>query len=461
MTPNSSESLFPQPDPRKNQPQVYTVTEITQNIRAILETAFDAIWIEGEISNLRVASSKHTYFVLKDQQAQIRCVMFRHQRTRLKFDPADGDHVLLFGRVTVYDQRGEYQLIVETLEPRGLGALQKAFEQLKEKLSKEGLFDEAAKKTIPPFPWKVGVITSPTGAAIQDIVHVITRRNPKTSILISPVKVQGEGAAQEIAKAIEEMNQFKEVQVLIVGRGGGSIEDLWAFNEECVARAIYASRIPVVSAVGHEIDFTIADFTADLRAPTPSAAAELVVPVLEDVCQDLRSLTQDLFSSLRRQIGNYKELLRNYIGRRFFREPMQIVQPASQRLDDANQKLVRALNQWLILRRERLTGKVQRLVHASPEKNIQRFKEKRSVLQHQIIRQMMSLIKLNRERFEGIIKNLNALNPLSILERGYSICTSKRTGKAVKSSDHVNKGDQLLVRLAKGKLECRVEEKIQ
>ncbi|MCH8157116.1 MAG: exodeoxyribonuclease VII large subunit, partial [Nitrospinae bacterium] len=282
------------PTQEQKKPRIYSVSEFTGETKAILEAAFDSVWIEGEISNLRIAGSQHAYFVLKDERSQVRCVLFKGYRAGLKFQPEEGDQVLLFGRVTVYEARGEYQLIVEHLEPRGLGALQKAFEQLKARLAEEGLFDEEKKKPIPEFPWKVGVVTSPTGAAVRDIINVIQRRNPKVSVLLHPVRVQGEGAAQEIADAIKQMNRMQDIDVLIIGRGGGSIEDLWAFNEEVVARAISASKIPIVSAVGHEIDFTIADFVADLRAPTPSAAAELVVPVLNDTVRELRRLTQQL-----------------------------------------------------------------------------------------------------------------------------------------------------------------------
>lgn len=458
MIPQPSENILPPQASEEAQPQIYSVSELTQDIRAILEAAFDTVWIDGEISNMRVAASKHAYFVLKDDKAQIRCVFFRHQRAKLKFAPEDGDQVLLLGRVTVYDARGEYQIIVETMEPKGLGALQKAFEQLKEKLSKEGLFDEAAKKPIPPIPWKVGIVTSPTGAAVRDIINIITRRNPKTSILLYPVKVQGEGAAEEIAQGIREMNRLKDIDVLIVGRGGGSIEDLWAFNEEIVARAIYDSRIPVVSAVGHEIDFTIADFVADLRAPTPSAAAELVVPVLADMERDLHSLSNQLLVYMRRMIADHNEQLRNYVDRRFFRQPMQIIQPSAQRLDDLNIRLIRALDTWVIRKREKLIGQVRRLLTVSPEKNLKHLEQKFTGQEHRLVQQILARVQLERERFEGIVKNLNALNPLSILDRGYGICTSKRTGKAVTSSAQVEKGDAVQIRLAKGKLDCTVDE---
>ena len=268
--------------PEEESQHVFTVSELTRGIRSILEQAFDTVWVEGEISNYVLAQSGHAYFSLKDETSQVRCVFFKGNRIRVKFDPEDGDQVLLFGRVNVYEPRGEYQIVVEAMEPRGLGALQKAFEQLKAKLEKEGLFDEAHKQALPEFPWKIGIVTSPTGAAIRDLLNVLHRRNPRVSVVLAPAKVQGEGAAEEIAQAIRDLNTLEELDVLIVGRGGGSIEDLWAFNEEVVARAIHESKLPVVSAVGHEIDFTISDFVADLRAPTPSAAAELVVPRLQE-----------------------------------------------------------------------------------------------------------------------------------------------------------------------------------
>ncbi|MFQ5451238.1 MAG: exodeoxyribonuclease VII large subunit [Nitrospinaceae bacterium] len=449
---NPSASLAPEAE----SPHIYTVSELTRGIRGVLEHAFDSVWIEGEISNLRVAASRHAYFVLKDEKSQIRCVLFKNFRAGLKYEPEDGDQVTLFGRVTVYDARGEYQIIVETLEPCGLGALQKAFEQLKAKLAGEGLFDEAVKKPIPEFPWKVGVVTSPTGAAIRDILNIIRRRNPKVAVLLHPVKVQGEGAAGEIAQAIGEMNRLKDVDVLIIGRGGGSIEDLWAFNEEVVARAIAASRIPVVSAVGHEIDFTIADFAADLRAPTPSAAAELTVPVLKETVSRIASLTRQLLSLTRGRIEDYRILLRHLIERRFFREPMQILVPLAQRLDDLNLRLVRGLDQWVVMQRQRLGGRVRQLFQASPEKNLRLLEERRAALHHRLIQKTLSSVQFEKHRFEGILKNLNALNPLSILERGYSICTLD--GKALKSSTETRTGDSVRVRLARGGLECRVEK---
>jgi exodeoxyribonuclease VII large subunit len=443
------------------EPKVLSVSDVTRDIRAILESAFDALWVEGEISNLRVAASQHAYFVLKDERAQIRCVMFRGQRTGMKFQPRDGDQVMLSGRISVYDARGEYQVIVERMEPRGLGALQKAFEQLKEKLAKEGLFDAAHKKPLPAIPWKIGVITSPTGAVIRDIIHVTQRRNPKMSILLYPVKVQGEGASAEIANAIRDMNLRDDIDVLIVGRGGGSIEDLWAFNEEVVARAIHASRIPVVSAVGHEVDYTIADFVADVRAPTPSAAAEIVVPLWDDLLGGLRDHTERLIEDMRGHVKEHKDNLLSLIDRRFFREPREILQYPAQRTDELTQRLVRGLERWGSLQRERLTGLAQRLFFASPGRTLAHWEEKRAALNHRLEQKMSARTGLAHERFQGLLKNLNALNPLGILERGFSLCTLPATGKTIKSSAEVQVGDPVRVRLARGAMDCRVEKTLE
>jgi exodeoxyribonuclease VII large subunit len=445
----------------EEQPHVYTVSEITRDVRAILEAAFETAWIEGEISNFRTAASGHAYFVLKDDKAQIKCVLFRGQRVGIKFTPEDGDQVLLLGRVTVYEARGDYQVIVEAMEPKGLGALQKAFEQLKERLAKEGLFDESRKKSLPEIPWKIGIVTSPTGAAIRDMIHVIQRRNPKTSILLYPAKVQGEGSAEEIAQGIEELNKRKDIDVLIVGRGGGSIEDLWAFNEEVVARAIAQSKIPVVSAVGHEIDYTIADFVADLRAPTPSAAAELVVPKLNDIVQDLQYLTHQMIERMAEDIEDYRERLRYLIDRRFFREPRQILEAPVQRLDEMVQRLLRGLDQWVMVKRGNLTQMAHRLFQASPQKKLQTLSERRIDLVARLVRQLESQIKLKGEKLDGAAKRLNALSPLNVLDRGYSITTSTKTKKAVTSSKQVKKGDSVRIRLAQGQLDATVDETIE
>ncbi|MDZ4224793.1 MAG: exodeoxyribonuclease VII large subunit, partial [bacterium] len=275
-------------------PKIFSVGELTRQIRSLLETSYAEVWITGEISNFKAHTNGHFYFTLKDDKSQINAVMFRGSNSRLAFKPEDGMEALCHGKVTVYEVRGQYQIVVDHIEPKGIGALQMAFEQLKKKLGKEGLFDAARKRTLPFLPKKIGVVTSPTGAAIRDILNILRRRFPEAGVLLVPVKVQGDGAKEEIAEAIRLLNQQGDVDVMIVGRGGGSIEDLWAFNEEVVARAIFASNIPVISAVGHEVDFTIADFTADMRAPTPSAAAELVIPRKQDLEASLQNMRERL-----------------------------------------------------------------------------------------------------------------------------------------------------------------------
>lgn len=452
-------SSLPAMENPSGKPQVYSVSGLTRDIRSIMEAAFDSVWIEGEISNFRTVASGHSYFVLKDEKSQIRCVLFKGHRAGVKFQPEDGDQVLMFGRITVYDARGEYQIIAESLEPRGLGALQKAFEQLKAKLDKEGLFAEEKKQLLPEFPWKVGVVTSCTGAAVRDILNIIKRRNPKVSVLLYPAKVQGEGAAEEIAQGIAELNRIKDVEVIIVGRGGGSLEDLWAFNEEKVARAIFASHTPVVSAVGHEIDFTIADFVADLRAPTPSAAAELTVPLLQDTVRDIRSLSETLISTLQNRLEYYSDLLKRLMDRRFFHQPKEIFNPQIQRLDDLQSRLLRGLEQTLVSHQQRLQDKIHRLFQASPEKHIQHMEENRAMLEKRMLHIIQSQVRFNKERFEGILKNLNAINPLAILERGYSICSKDEN--SLKNTTGINPGDNVKIRLSRGSLDCTVKKVVE
>jgi exodeoxyribonuclease VII large subunit len=439
--------------------QVYSVSKLTKDIHAILKAAFDSVWVEGEISNFRTVASGHSYFVLKDDKAQVRCVLFKGHRAGIKFQPADGDQVLMFGRVSVYDARGEYQIIAESLDPRGLGALQKAYEQLKEKLDKEGLFSQDNKKLLPKFPWKVGVVTSSSGAAVRDILNIIKRRNPKVSVLLCPAKVQGEGSAEEIARGIEDLNRRKDIEVIIVGRGGGSLEDLWAFNEIVVARAIFASQIPIVSAVGHEVDFTIADFVADLRAPTPSAGAELTVPLLQDTVKEIRFLNETLTTTLQKKLEYYRDLLKRLIDRRFFHQPKSIFNPQIQRLDDFHARLIRGLEQSLLSHQKRLQDKTHRLFQASPAKHIQHMEEKKMMMEKRMLHIVQSQVRFNKERFEGILKNLNTINPLAILQRGYSICS--KDGKSLKNTEDINPGDKIKIRLSRGGLDCKVERIIE
>jgi exodeoxyribonuclease VII large subunit len=389
---------------------ILTVTQLTRQIKNLLEGAFPDVWVEGEISNLRAPQSGHTYFTLKDEESQIRAVLFRSSQKNLKFTLQHGMQVICRGRVSVYDPRGEYQIIIEYIEPKGVGALQKAFEELKERLAKEGLFDLDRKKPLPLLPRRIGIVTSPTGAAIRDMLRVIRRRHPRMHILIYPVPVQGADAAPAIVEAIGYFNREKKVDVMIIGRGGGALEDLWAFNEEAVARAIHASKIPVISAVGHETDYAISDFVADLRAPTPSAAAEMVVQSEESFREHIGSLETGLARSMRRQI----EVLRASL-----REKMRVLVDPRRRL----------------------------------EQNVQRVDE----LVGRLATGIGHHLRRDRALLASLAAGLDHLNPLGILSRGYSITKKLPAGAILKDASDAKPGDMLSTRLHKGEVVSRVE----
>ncbi len=391
---------------------IYSVAELTKAIKTELEAQFVEVWVEGEISNLATPRSGHTYFTLKDEQSQIRSVIFKSVGSRLKFQVENGLHVLVRGSISVYEPRGEYQLILTYIEPRGAGALQLAFEQLKRRLAAEGLFDEAHKKPIPLLPKKIGVVTSATGAAFRDILHVINRRFANVHVLIAPVRVQGAEAPSEIARAITMLNQLEDLDVLIVGRGGGSLEDLWAFNEEIVARSIFASRIPVISAVGHEIDFTIADFVADLRAPTPSAAAELVVQQKDALVKTVDVLTTRLKNTIGYMLLRFKETAQQY----------------ASHLQDPRKRL----NEWQ-----------------------QRLDE----LHHRLQTTFRHLLEKKEYQLQTIVGKLESSSPLALLARGYAICRHADTLRTITTVADVEPGEEVFVRLAQGELWCEVKEK--
>ncbi len=403
------EALFP------TIPQnIYTVAQLTREIKGLIEGHFPSVWVVGEVSNFRAHSSGHFYFTLKDGEAQLPAVMFRGANRFLKFKPEDGMEVIANGRVSVYEARGNYQVIVESLEPKGIGALQLAYDQLKKQLEAEGLFDSVRKRPLPFLPQTVGIVTSPTGAVIRDIIHILGRRAPQVHILLFPVNVQGETAAPEIAAAIEQVNRHGEAEVLIVGRGGGSLEDLWAFNTEVVARAIFSSKIPVISAVGHETDFTIADFVADLRAPTPSAAAELAVPV-----------TRDLLASLK----------------------------------DQQRKIHRLMIQALEARRQNLKFCVSHLKH--PRKLLEEWAQRLDGLFTGLEARIQHLLKDRRGYFLQLSGRLDALSPLAVLSRGYSIVRKMLSdgseGPVVKDAAQVSPGDPLGITLRQGRLRAEVK----
>jgi len=437
--------------------KILTVSRLTTLIKGVLEENFEHVWVEGEISNLAIPVSGHLYFTLKDAAAQLRCVMFRASTRALKFRPKDGMGVLVRGRVSLFEPRGEYQLIVEYLEPQGVGALQLAFAQLKERLAKEGLFAEAHKKAIPKLPQRIGVVTSATGAAIHDILNVLNRRFANVEVLIYPVKVQGEGAAREIAQAVKDFNRYGNIDVMIVGRGGGSIEDLWAFNEEAVARAIYHSKIPVISAVGHEVDFTIADFVADLRAPTPSAAAELVVKSKAELVAELDTLFRRLSQGMKRSLGDYRG--RVYLLTRSLKDPTMLLGHLAQRIDDLGGRLDFALSGELKRKSDMLAYLLNNLRLTNPALVVERERELLLSLfargEHALHRTM----ERSREMMAINSGKLQALSPLQTLGRGYAIATLIPEGAMVKDSGQLSPGDSIDLKFHRGGAVCTVDTK--
>lgn len=390
-----------------------TVTELTREIKFLIENSLPIFRVVGEISNFIHHPSGHIYFSLKDEGAQIACVFWRSRNTTLFFTPQDGMKVIVQGQVTVYEKRGNYQLDVLQMQPAGIGELQLAFEQLKIRLNAEGLFDPAHKKAIPEYPASIGIVTALSGAAIQDMIQILTRRFPPVEIIIRPAKVQGEGAAEDIASAINEFNEYKNIDLLIIGRGGGSIEDLWAFNEEIVARAIFNSRIPIISAVGHEIDFCISDLVADLRAPTPSAAAELAVPDARELRLKIETIVRTAYQLILEKIENLRQQLRYYIESYGFRQPVDLVREYSRRLDE------------LVL---------------SLEKSI-RFN-----------------LALKKERLNTLEKRLQALNPSAILARGYSICYTLPTRQVINSAEQLQPTEKIEIQFSKGSAISLIEK---
>lgn len=435
---------------------ILTVSDLTTLIKVTLEDSFYDVWVEGEIFNLRVPSSGHVYFTLKDNSSQIKGVLFRSSSRSVKFIPKDGLQVICRGRVSVYEPRGEYQVIVDYMEPKGVGALLLAFEQLKERLSKEGLFDESRKRPIPPFPKKIGIVTSPTGAAIRDILKVIERRFANVEIVIAPASVQGESAAPEIAAAIADLNSFDDIDVIIAGRGGGGIEDLWPFNEEIVARAIYNSRIPVISAVGHEIDYTIADFVADLRAPTPSAAAEMVVKNKEDVQRHIATLYSRLLFAKQTFLDKKKEKMLA-LSRRIF-SPERDINRYIQRLDDIDVRMNASIQRLLKDRRYQVETMFNSIHSNSPAQNLLLKRHKLESHTTSILKNISQIIVGKTSSFHIAAARLDSLSPLAILSRGYSITSKLPSLAIVKSYREVQRGDKVSVRLHEGNLTCVVEE---
>jgi len=438
------------------QRRIYKVAEITRLIRGTLESTFGDVWVEGELSNVRRPSSGHFYFTIKDENAQISAVLFRGNQRGLAFALEDGLLVRVFGQLTVYERGGQYQVIVRKVEEAGKGSLQAQFEELKKRLHVEGLFDEARKKPLPLLPQHVGVVTSPTGAAIRDILNVVSRRFPNLHLVLAPAKVQGPGAAEEIAAAIDLLNRRGGLDAMIVGRGGGSLEDLWCFNEEVVARAIARSEVPVISAVGHEIDFTISDFVADLRAATPSAGAELVVGRKDRFVETLAALSGALNRALREHVLRCRNRVQTAGGSYVFREPANLVRQYTQRLDAIVLRMEHRLRSSTQEGRRRLADLGLRSGHALRSQAAD-ARQRLGDLQSRQVHALSLRRELARQDVRRLEDQLRALSPLAVLERGYSI-TSDSSGRVLRAVDDVSAGDTLTTRLADGRVRSTVVE---
>ena len=450
-----SQSLLFDLEPQR---RVWKVSELTERLGVLLEDSFPDVWIEGEVSNLHAAQSGHLYFTLKDARAQIRCVCFRDQARLLKFHPQDGLHITVRGSLGVYELRGQYQVYVSHLEPVGAGALQVAFEQLKAKLHQEGLFEVSRKKPLPVLPRCIGVVTSPTGAAIRDILRVLQRRFSNVHVQLYPVKVQGEGSAAEIVTALGYFNRVKFAQVIILARGGGSLEDLWSFNEEAVARSIAASEVPVITGIGHQTDFTIADFVADLRAPTPSAAAEVVVQSRQEFERHIAACLRDLVKQVRYVLSERRHQVRDLQTHRGFRQLELLVRRRHQQVDELSSGLA-------VVLRGRLARTRQRLTRAGAQIASFDLRTRAAVLRRQIEQRGAALLAAvdhvllsKRHRWEKQKLQLEERSPLRLLERGYSIAYDAK-GNVLRSADQVEIGDDVAVRLGRGRIEASVRRK--
>ncbi|MCG6910840.1 MAG: exodeoxyribonuclease VII large subunit [Deltaproteobacteria bacterium] len=432
-----------------------TVSELTRKIKKLLEERFPFVWLTGEISNFRKPASGHFYFTVKDAQAQINAVMFRGQNRRLRFEPEDGMQVSGLGRISVYEPRGTYQIIFEHLEPGGVGALQVAFEQLKKKLDQEGLFAVESKQALPFLPRHISLVTSPSGAVVHDICRIAIRRFPNIHIQIVGCKVQGAGAEEEISAAIELLNRQNRTELIILARGGGSLEDLQAYNSERVARAIFASRIPVISAVGHETDYTIADFVADMRVPTPSAAAELAVPVKADLKHTLDDLDRQLKRAFRLCIQNGRTRLKTAQSR--FKDPKSSIQDYRIRIDDLHFRLQNNLLRHVQSMRERWQWRAQNLALHNPARQCNELKNKLQVLTYKLMKNINNNSSSNRIKLHAVDNALSLLNPTAILSRGYSITRTFPGKTIVRDAESVSKGQELEILLNKGSLNVHVK----
>lgn len=439
--------------------RIVSVTELTLAIRDALESRFVDVWVEGELSNCRLWNTGHLFFSLKDDRSQVKAIMYRSAARLLKFEPEDGLHVLARGRVSVYEPKGEYQFVCEHLEPQGFGARQVAFEQLKKKLQAEGLFDDGRKRPIPSLPRKIGIVTSLDGAALRDIIKVLRRRYPNAHLVIRPTRVQGDGAAAEIARAVRDIGRVSGVDVAIVGRGGGSVEDLWAFNEEAVARAIVACPVPVISAVGHEVDFTIADFVADLRAPTPSAAAEIVVNRKDEYCSRIDRLSERLRAALRHGVQRRRGSVQALLGRRGFGAFTARLAMRGRHTAELTHALGRSVREQ-IARKERHAGRLRlRLESLDLRRRLAAVRGRLVAAGGRLTAAEARGRHQAEARLQSLAARLEALSPLGVLARGYALTWNAERTAIVRSAASVKTGDRVHVRLHEGELSCDVVER--
>jgi len=438
--------------------RIFTVSDLTARIRDLLARNFTDISVQGEISNFRPAASGHYYFTLKDDRAQVRCVFFKQQQRGMKFRPEDGLQVTVRGSISVYEARGEYQVYVESLEPVGRGALQLAFEQLKRRLEEEGLFDASRKKPLPLLPSRIGLITSPAGAAVRDVVRILTRRFPNVHLTLYPVRVQGAEAVGEIVEALKYFSKSRCVDVVLLVRGGGSLEDLWCFNEEIVARAIAASAVPIISGVGHETDFTIADFVADVRASTPSAAAELVIQTRHEFDKHVGDLQESLTSLIRYKLAVSARKVHELSGRRGFRRPLDILRQTRQRTDDLTSRLALSLKARLTTSHRRFNVAHMRIVSFDFRKKLVALRLRVQKSEHDLSVRIERAIRSKRDRWERFALQLEERSPLKMLERGYAIATDAN-GNVLRTSDQVATGDEVNIQLHRGRLSTEVKGK--
>ncbi|TOM87017.1 exodeoxyribonuclease VII large subunit [Vibrio parahaemolyticus] len=439
----------------KTNQNIFTVSRLNAEVRLLLENEMGIVWLVGEISNFSAPVSGHWYLTLKDSRAQVKCAMFRGNNRRVTFKPANGNQVLVKARLSLYEPRGDYQLIIESMQPEGDGRLQQEFEELKMKLAAEGLFAQTNKLPLPEHPKRVGIITSKTGAALYDILDVLKRRDPSLPVVIYPTMVQGNDAAIQIAQAIGRANSRNECDVLIVGRGGGSLEDLWCFNNEILARTIAASQIPIISAVGHEVDITIADFVADVRAPTPSAAAELVSRDNSHKDQSLVAKQHKLASAMRYYLAQQKQQSAQLLHRLERQHPSYQLQRQSQQLDELDMRLRRAMQRFIDTRQQAVERKHHRLQLNSPIKHLAQQKSRLERVEHKLMDAMDRKLLTMRHQLAIAAEKLDTVSPLATLKRGYSI-TQTDQGKVVTSADDVKTGDLLVTRLANGEIHSTV-----